>query len=200
MQCGSRKQAHLFRRQVQHSGPEQGRIEEHGERPEDNDGGDGHGRLVRLAFHDGFRPQHGGGSANGTADGGQQGRIPVHLQQAAQSRAQQNGEGHDDRVNEQGGASDVDHALERQLESVQDDARSQNLLGAELNAGDPRFRQMVAQAVGVNHPQHDADDQRAEGKVLHPLEIRNVTGGKGEENDQQNAVQGIGESFGRHDF
>ena len=48
---------------------------------------------------------------------------------------------------------------------------------------------IYAQAVGVNHPQHDADDQRAEGKVLHPFEIRNVTGGKGEENDQQNAVQ-----------
>ena len=192
MKGGSGKKPHLFRRQIQYSGPVQGWIQKHGERAEDDHGGNGHSGFVRFAFDDGFRPQNGCCPANGTADGGQQGRVPVHFQQAPQPGSQKNGESDHNKVERQGGAADVDDTLKSQFESVQDNACSQNLLGAELNAGNPCFRKVVAQAVGVKHSQHNADDQRAEGKMFHPFKIRNVKSGKGKQNNKQDAVEGIG--------
>ena len=166
-------------------------IEEHREGAENHDRGDGDGGLVPLAFHDRLSTQYGRRAADGTARRGHQRRVAVDLQQASQQDAAQDRDRHDDQVDRDGRDADSRHLGERQAEPVEDDAPAQHLLGTEPDAGHPRFGQFVAQAVGIEHAQHDADDQRAERKFLYEGEPGDVECREREQDDQQNPVQGI---------
>ena len=147
---------------VEHARAVHDRVEEHREGSEDDDRGDGDGGFVALAPDDRLGAQHGGGSADGAARRGHQRRIAVHLQQAAQQDAAQNGDHDDDQIDGDGRDADCRHLGQRQAESVEDDAPAEHLFRTEPDARNPCFGQFVAQAVGIEHAQHDTDDQRTE--------------------------------------
>ena len=98
--------------------------------------------------------------------------------QFAEQYAQQQRSGHDDEVGRDGRKADGHDLLERELEAIEDYAGAQDLFGAELDARHPCLGQLVAQAVGVEHSQDDADNQRAERELLHEVEFCDVEGGK----------------------
>ena len=162
VQRGAGVKPHLFGREVEDTGPVQSRIDEHRQRAENDDGGYRHGRLVRFALDDRFGPQHGRRPANRAPRGRQQREVAVHLQQPSDEQTQKDRGRHDDADYQQSGQADGDHALEREPEAVQDDAGAQDLLGAELYAGYPGGGQTVAQTVGVQHTEYDADNERTE--------------------------------------
>jgi hypothetical protein len=83
-------------------------------------------------------------------------------------------------------------------EPVEDDACTEYLLGTELDAGYPCFREVVSQAVGVQHAQDDAYDQGAEGEVLDGWKISDIKCGKGEQDDEEYPVQGIADLLVEH--
>lgn len=200
VQRRSRIESHLFGRQVESARAPQSRVEEHGEGAEDDDRRHRHGGLVRLGLDDGFGAQHGGGAANGASGRRQQGQVPVHLQQASEQDAQQQGADHDDRIDRDGRKTDGDHALEGQAESVEHDAGPQQLLGAEADARNPGFGQAVAQAVRIEHAEQNAHDQGAERQLLHERDVGQIEGRAGEEGDEQHAVQHVAFRFAEHHF
>ena len=167
------------------------RVEEHRERAEDHDRRDGDGGLVPFAPDYRLGAQHGRGAADGAARGGHQRRVGVDAQQAAQRYAAQDGHRHDNQVDGQRRESDGRHLGQRQSESVEDDAPAENLLRAELDARDPRLGQFVAQAVGIEHAEDDADDQRAEREPSDEGDFGDVERREREECDQQDAVKGV---------
>ena len=81
--------------------------------------------------------------------------------------------------------------IQRQAEPVEDDAPAQHLLRAEPDARDPGFGQPVAQAVGVEHAQHDADDQGAEREPSDNGDFGDVKCRERKQRDQENSVQGV---------
>ena len=166
-------------------------IEEHREGAENHDRGDGDGGLVPLAFHDRLSTQYGRRAADGTARRGHQRRVAVDLQQASQQDAAQDRDRHDDQVDRDGRYADSRHLGERQAEPVEDNAPAQHLLGTEPDAGHPRFGQLVAQAVGIEHAQHDTDDQRTERKPPDDGEFGDVERREREQRDQKNSVERI---------
>ena len=159
---------------VEHARAVHDGVEEHREGSEDDDRGDGDG-----------------GSADGAARRGHQRRIAVHLQQAAQQDAAQNGDHDDDQIDGDGRDADCRHLGQRQAESVEDDAPAEHLFRAEPDARDPCFGQFVAQAVGIEHAQHDADDQRTERKPSDDGEFGDVERREREQRDQKNSVERI---------
>ena len=176
---------------VEHARTVHDGIEEHREGSEDNDRGDGDGGLVAFAFHDRLGAQDGRRSADGAARRGHQRRIAVHLQQASQQDAAQNGDHDDDQVDSDGRDADCRHLGQRQAESVKDDAPAEHLFRTEPDARDPRFGQFVAQAVGIEHAQHDADDQRAERKPPDDGNFGDVECRERKQRDQKNSVERI---------
>ena len=56
-----------------------------------------------------------------------------------------------------------DDILKRQVETVQDNTRPEQLFGTEQNTRNPRSGKTVAQTVRIQHPQHDTDNQRTKG-------------------------------------
>ena len=192
MQRTARVDGHArVRKSTEQPHPEHQRIEEHREGSENHDRGDSDGGLVTLALHDRFGAQHGRRAADGAARRGHQRRIAVDLQETAQQDSPENGDRHDDQIDGDGRNADSRHFGQRQAESVQDDAPAQQLLGAELDAGDPRFGQFVAKAVGVEHTQHDAHDQRTERQSFYDGKAGDVEGRERKQRDQQNSVQGV---------
>ena len=147
--------------------------------------------VLYPALHHRLGPQHSRRAADGAARRSHQRRVAIDLQQAAQQNAPQNGDRHDDQVHDDGRHAHGRHLGQRQAEPVEDNAPAQHLLGTEPDAGHPRFGQFVAQAVGIEHAQHDADDQRAERKFLYEGEPGDVECREREQDDQQNPVQGI---------
>lgn len=172
-----------------HVGAVGGGVDEHGQRAEEYDGGDGHGALVGFAFDDGFCSEHGCSTADGAADGGEQGCLAIHAQQTPDAAADEQGEDDDGDINGNGGPADVGDVAEGDAEAVEDDARAQNLLGAEADAGVPFRRHLSPQGVGEDHADDDADDERAESQLLDPAEVCQIAGGAREEDDEQDARQ-----------
>ena len=170
-------------------------VEEHGDGAEDDHRADGNGRLVAFAFHHRLCAQHGGGTTDGTARGGEQGGVAVHLEHFAEEQAQADGATHDDEVRHDGRQSHLGHLAEGEAEAIEHDARAQYLLRAELDAGHPRFGQFVAQTVGIEHSEHDAHDEGTEGKALDKGYLGNVEGGEGEEGNEQDAVERVAPVF-----
>ena len=57
---------------------------------------------------------------------------------------------------------------------------------------------MIAEAVGIEHTQQDAHDQRAERQAFDEFETGDVEGREREERDQQDSVQDIASFFGEY--
>lgn len=147
--------------------------------------------LYPSHFTTGSAPQHSRRAADGAARRSHQRRVAIDLQQAAQQNAPQNGDRHDDQVHDDGRHAHGRHLGQRQAEPVEDDAPAQHLLRAEPDARDPGFGQPVAQAVGVEHAQHDADDQGAEREPSDNGDFGDVKCRERKQRDQENSVQGV---------
>ncbi len=78
--------------------------------------------------------------------------------------------------------------MECQSEAIEDDAEAQHFLRAELDAGDPRLGQIVAERVGVEHAEDDTDDHRAERQILEKLGFADVEGCARKECNQKYAM------------
>ena len=189
MKGGACIDAHLHIGQAEQTGIVQRGIDEHGYRPENHDSGNGHSGLVRLRLHYGFRPEHCRRSADGAAGGRKEGKILVHLENTAEKNTEENGDGDDDEVDDDGGEPYLDNALKSQAEAVQDDSQTQYLLRAELYARHPGLRKIVPQRIGIEHTQHDAHNQRTEGKLLDKFKISNVKRRTREKRYQQHPMQ-----------
>ena len=133
------------------------------------------------AFHHGLCAEHGGRAANGTAGRGHQRGFAVDFKQFAEQYAEENGACHDDGIYGNGGQSYFCHLLKRQFEAVKHYARAQHSFRAELDARHPRLGQFVAQRVGVEHTEDNADNQRTERQVFYELELGDVESREGEE-------------------
>ena len=79
--------------------------------------------------------------------------------------------------------------VKSQAEAVQDDSQTQYLLRAELYARHPGLRKIVPQRIGIEHTQHDAHNQRTEGKPLYKFEIRDVKRRTRKKRYQQHPMQ-----------
>lgn len=117
---------------------------------------------MAFALDNRFGTEYGSRTTDGTTGRGNQGGVFVDLHQLAQEDAQEDGSANDDAVYHDGGETYGGHFGQRQAETVEHDTGTENLLGTELDARYPRFRQAVAKAVGIEHTQNDADNQWAE--------------------------------------
>ena len=77
------EQAHGLRVEAEHARLVQPGVKKHGKRAENDDRGDGHGRLVRLHTYGRLRAEHCRRAAYSTAYRRKQGYPPVHLEQPA---------------------------------------------------------------------------------------------------------------------
>ena len=200
MKRAAAEDSHLLGSQVDDARLISDRVEEHREGAEDHDGGHGHSRFVRLRAKGGFGAKHGRSSADARPDRRQKRDVAVHLEPFAHHDAAQDCHSHDDAVDRDARKSHFDHLLECQPEAVEDDAQTQHALRAILDSRCPRLRKMVAEGVGINHTEDDADDQRREGDGFQKLSFSDEEGGAGEERHEEHAVKNARFSFLNHVF
>lgn len=198
MQGGTGVDGHLLSREVEDAGTVENGVKKHRERTEDDYRRHGDGGLVRGTFHNGLGSQYGGCSADGATGRYHERGFLVHFQQSPGHDAQEQGDEDDDDIDDDGRKADGKHLLERETESVENDTRAQNLLGAELDAGNPGLGNVVAQAVGVEHTQNDTYDEGTERQVFYPLEFADVKGRERKQSDEENAMRDGSFLFGNH--
>ena len=113
-------------------------------------------------------------AAYGTSDGGHQRGLTVSPEKFADEYTYAQGSAYYDYVYHNGWQAYLEYLLKSEAEAVKDDTQPENLLGAELNSGSPGGRQSAAQRIGIYHSQNDADNQRAEGKLLDKIETGDI--------------------------
>ena len=145
-----------------------------------------------------FGSQNSCRTADGAAGRGHEGCLAIHLQQFSQEQSQPQRSGNDDGIGGDGGQSYGGHFLKSQFETVQHHTRAENGFGAELDARHPCLGQPVAQGVGIEHSQDDTDDERTEGQIAYKVELGNVEGREGEQDDEKDAVHHLSFVFFEH--
>jgi len=111
------------------------RVEQHGQQPEQGDGGHGKAHLLLVGFEDGGGGDDGGVAANGGADADQRGQFGRDFEQPPGQPGQcQRGADADDDQHERGqpGGGDI---LEAETQPEQDDAEPQQPLEREFGPG-----------------------------------------------------------------
>ena len=151
-------------------------IEEHTQGAEDDNGAHGHGCFVRFAAHHWFGAEHCSGSANCATRACHERGLTVQFKGLAQEDAEQDGAHHNNSIHDDSVHAYFSHLLEGEAETVEDYARTQHGLRAELDAWHPRLGQLIAQAVGIEHTQDDADNQRTKAERLDKLKACNIEG------------------------
>ena len=162
MECGTCEDSHLAGAEAEDAGAVCHRIDEHGDGSEYHHCGDCHSRFEGLGLDGGFGSENSGGSTDTATDGSKQRRLAVHLEQFADADTAEDGYRHHYGVDEHACRTHSDNIGESEAEAVENDAQAQYFLGTELYAGNPGFGKMVAEAVSINHTQHDTYNHGAD--------------------------------------
>ena len=89
----------------------------------------------------------------------------------------------------------MDNILKGEVKAVENNADPQQPFGAEENPGDPCRGESVSEAVGIEHPEDNPDNQGAEREASDEGGFGNPEGGTREEGDKQHAVEHIASVF-----
>lgn len=139
--------------QVQPAGVDGQRVQEHRQGAEQHHAADGHGALVRGTAQCRLEGQHGGGTADGAASGGQQGGIAVQLEQFhAAPQADQQGAGHHQQRHDKARPADFGNFLQADPQAKEGHGDAQQAAGRKVDAGCPAGRYTIAQGIAVEAP------------------------------------------------
>ena len=156
-------------------------VEEDADGAVDDDGGDGDDDVVRFCPHHGSGGDDGGGAADAAARAHQPDGVAFDVQPAdANPAGEEEGGGEHDGVGEDAVHADGGNLRECQAETVEDDAKAQQLPFAEDDAfvamrGDARV-----EGIADEHADEDGERQHTE---AHPRQMRLAAGKGGEDDD-----------------